>query len=429
MTHRNACRLPAVVPSLAASRSAGGPTRTENRYPLPLDHGLDVRLLALLRRQHERGRQRHVHVRERRVRALHRPRPQPRDHRQLPALVRLQVGPLPHHLRRDLDRRIQMPDPLLRLVTHPPAVVAHVLGQPLRPAPRLRDHRPIRPRRRVHRRPAREARRDFDHRLVDQHRHRVQVAGMGFEAEPLGFERQRPAAGERVVEGGQPVRVEQLHRPRMILVLGTGPTPAPPDLRARPRQDLLVRRVLPADELFENPEQPFAFECRRRLAQRPPVRRPGRRRRRRGRRRNGYLAQRLPVRRRGRTRVGRDAPASCRVRPDDRGYRRVRPVSLQRPPRCAPPVRVGQQLVDVLRRVVDHLREDHRPRRRQRPSRPPQMQRRRVPVPDGLLACGGGVDRVERKRDFDEFLGSTGHRQRTLRVCAATGNWRSRRAP
>ena len=119
--------------------------------PPPVGHRLDVRLLPLLRRQHERRRQRHVHVGERRVRTLHRPRPQPRDHRQLAAHVRLQVGPLAHHVRRDLDRRIQMPDPLLRLVAHPPAVVAHILGQPLRPAPRLRDHRPIRPRRRVHR--------------------------------------------------------------------------------------------------------------------------------------------------------------------------------------------------------------------------------------------------------------------------------------
>ena len=33
MTHRNARRLPAVVPSLAASGSDGAPTFTVNRYP------------------------------------------------------------------------------------------------------------------------------------------------------------------------------------------------------------------------------------------------------------------------------------------------------------------------------------------------------------------------------------------------------------
>ena len=41
-----------------------------------------------------------------------------------------------------------------------------------------------------------------DHRLVDQHRHRVEVAGMGFEAQPLRFERQGAGGGDRVVESG-----------------------------------------------------------------------------------------------------------------------------------------------------------------------------------------------------------------------------------
>ena len=42
--------------------------------------------------------------------------------------------------------------------------------------------------------------------------------------------------------------------------------------------------------------------------------------------------------------------------------------------------------------------------RRQRPPRPPQMQRARMPVPDRLLPHAGGVDRVQRQGDFDEFL-------------------------
>ena len=37
------------------------------------------------------------------------------------------------------------PPPFLRLVAHPSAVVAHVLGQPLRPAPRPRDDRRLIP--------------------------------------------------------------------------------------------------------------------------------------------------------------------------------------------------------------------------------------------------------------------------------------------
>ena len=65
---------------------------------------------------------------------------------------------------------------------------------------------------------------------------------------------------------------------------------------------------------------------------------------------------------------------------------------------------LGREEVRMRRRVVHHLREDHRPRRRQRPPRPPQVQRARVPVPDRLLAGRRLVDRVQRQGDFDELL-------------------------
>ena len=60
--------------------------------------------------------------------------------------------------------------------------------------------------------------------------------------------------------------------------------------------------------------------------------------------------------------------------------------------------------VRVRRGVVHHLREDDRPRRRQRPPRPPQVQGARMPVPDGLLAHAGGVDRVQRQGGLDQLL-------------------------
>ena len=56
------------------------------------------------------------------------------------------------------------------------------------------------------------------------------------------------------------------------------------------------------------------------------------------------------------------------------------------------------------RRVVDERGEEHRPAGRQRPPRPPQVQRRRVPVPDRLLARRRAVDRLERQRDLDQLL-------------------------
>ena len=48
-------------------------------------------------------------------------------------------------------------------------------------------------------------------------------------------------------------------------------------------------------------------------------------------------------------------------------------------------------------RVVDELGEQHRARRRQRAPRPPQVQRRGVPVPDRLLPRRLPVDRLQRQ--------------------------------
>ena len=55
--------------------------------------------------------------------------------------------------------------------------------------------------------------------------------------------------------------------------------------------------------------------------------------------------------------------------------------------------------------IVDQLRKDDRPRRRQRPPRPPQMQRGRMSMPDGLLPRTSRIDRVQRQGDFDELAG------------------------
>ncbi len=155
---------------------------------------------------------------------------------------------------------------------------------------------------------------------------------MRLKPEALRFERQRTAAGERVVEPWQGRRVEQLRRPRMTGVRPAGPPPALPNLLPRLLQELLVRRVLPLDQLPEHPEQPFP----------------------------------LPV------------------------------LILLRGER----LRRG-------RRVVHHLREEDRPRRRQRPPRPPQVQRRRVPVPDRLLPRRRRVDRFKRQRRLDQLPGSS----------------------
>ena len=73
-----------------------GPRLDGKPITAPLNRtGSTYASFPLLRRQHPCGRQRNLHIGERRVRAPHRARPQPRDHRQLPALVRLQIWSSP----------------------------------------------------------------------------------------------------------------------------------------------------------------------------------------------------------------------------------------------------------------------------------------------------------------------------------------------
>jgi hypothetical protein len=115
-------------------------------------------------------------------------------------------------LRGDGDRRVEMPDPPLRLFPHPPTVVPHVGRQALHAMPGVE----IAPQvvLRIDGRAGAEARRNLDHRLIDRHRHRVEVAGVGGETEPLRFERDAPAAGKRVVdawERGDPPRMDRFN--------------------------------------------------------------------------------------------------------------------------------------------------------------------------------------------------------------------------
>ena len=299
-----------------------------------LNNRMHIRFPPLPFRQHKRRRQRHVHIPKRRIRALHRPCPQPSDHRELPPHVALQVWPLPGHLRRHFHLRIQVPDALLRFVAHPLAVVAHVLGQRLGTLPlplhaQLAVPGHLRARFGVHRRHPGELGRNLDHRLVDEHGHRVQVRSVGFETQTLRLQRQRAAAGERIVEGRQPLRIEQFRRLGMIPMLRASAPPAAPNLVARLLEQVFVGRVLPQHQLLDQPEQP------------PPLR----------------LLRRL-----------------------------------------------GGELLRPRSRIIHHLRKDHRPRRRQRPPRPPQMQRARMPMPNRLLPRRRLVDGVQRQGDLDELL-------------------------
>src|SRR5262249_30176071 len=156
------------------------------------------------------------------------------------------------HLRSHVDRRIQLAYALLGLVTHPLAVIAHVLCEPLSARPFVREEFQILARLRIHGWPAGKLWRDLDHRLVDPPRDRIEIARTGHQAKALSLERNRPAAGEWVVERRQHVSVEELACTNMVSVLRAGPAPTLPNLLARPVQDIFVCRVLPLDEIFDD---------------------------------------------------------------------------------------------------------------------------------------------------------------------------------
>ena len=156
---------------------------------------------------------------------------------------------------------------------------------------------------------------------------------MGLQPQALRLQRQGAAAREGIVEGRQPVRVEQLRGARMGCVVGAGPLPAPADLRPRLFKQILIGGVLPAHQLLDQAEQPLALLLL---------------------------------------------------------------------------VLLGRELFGAGRRIVHHLREDHRPGSSQGPPRPPEMQGARVPVTDRLLPSRRGVDGVEGQGDLYELLASGG---------------------
>jgi hypothetical protein len=175
-------------------------------------HGFDIRLVARLAGEDEGRDQRHLHVGEGGVGTAHGARPQPGNHRELLPDQRHQVRAVGCQLRGDGDRRVQVPDPPLRLFPHPLTVIPHVGRQALHAMPGVQ----IKPLAilRIDRQAVAEARRNLDHCLIDRHRHRVEVAGVGFETEPLRFERDGAAAGKRVVEAwerGHPARMDRFN--------------------------------------------------------------------------------------------------------------------------------------------------------------------------------------------------------------------------
>ncbi len=97
------------------------PARISNRMAAVVDDWLGRTTPCPSSSKRERAHERHLCTTSW-VRALHGPRPQPRDHRRLAPV-------------RQLRLRVQVADALRSLVAHPVAVVANVLGKALRALP------------------------------------------------------------------------------------------------------------------------------------------------------------------------------------------------------------------------------------------------------------------------------------------------------
>ena len=66
---------------------------------------------------------------------------------------------------------------------------------------------------------------------------------------------------------------------------------------------------------------------------------------------------------------------------------------------------ISESAADVGAGIIDQLRKDHRPRRRQRSPRPPQVQCAGMSMPDGFLPRTSRIDRIQGQGDLNEFAG------------------------
>ena len=135
------------------------------------------------------------------MRACDRARPQPRENRAFLTDERLQVGTFAGHLRRDCAGRIQVPDALVGLSQHPCPIAAYVFRETGRTRPGLGEREfaalVLLCARRAPRSTPGERRWHYDHGLVDEHGHRIEVRGIGCQPQPLRLQRNSPTAGKR----------------------------------------------------------------------------------------------------------------------------------------------------------------------------------------------------------------------------------------
>gem|GEM_PF-4399221 len=109
-----------------------------------------------------------------------------------------------------------MADPLLSLIPHPLPVLPDILSQPLCSLPSIQP--PLLTCLWVYRRQPGKLWRNFNHCLVDQNSHRIQIRGPCLKPQPLRLKRYRPTTGKRIMKCREFLRVEELCRIRMVPV-------------------------------------------------------------------------------------------------------------------------------------------------------------------------------------------------------------------
>jgi len=153
-----------------------------------------------------------------------------------------------------------MADALLGLIPHPLSIVAHIFGEALSALPCIwsRDLLPIcyRP----YRGPICKFGRDLDHGLIDQHRHRVKIAGVGFKAKRCASRGSEPPPAKGSWKAGRLTAVKQLFSARVIGMFRAGPPPGLPDLITCLLKHDLIGSVFPFNKFLDNLEQALPLQ-------------------------------------------------------------------------------------------------------------------------------------------------------------------------
>ena len=143
-----------------------------------------------------------------------------------------------------------MTDSFFCVIALPITVITHVFSQYLRSFPALCSYPFLFYGFWIYRWLVCKRRRDFNHCLVNKYSYRVQIRGISFQTQPLGFERNRTTACERIMKCRQFLRVKEVCSFRVIFIFFAGISLAFQDLFPCLVEYFFVCGVLPLHQFF-----------------------------------------------------------------------------------------------------------------------------------------------------------------------------------